>query len=63
MYFAGDTVYKFFRVVLIGASVGFCFFFLRAGQYDLTIDYVRALVAWAIGAVAYGFMWVAKEFY
>lgn len=63
MYFAGDTVYKAFRVVLVIAAVVFCALLVRCGMYDETVDYVRALGAYAVGAVAYGIMWVAREFY
>lgn len=63
MYFAGDTVYKFFRVILIVASVVFCVLLARCGMYDETVDYARALVVAGIGTVAYGIMWVAREFY
>lgn len=63
MYFAGDTVYKFFRVVFTIAVVMFCVLLVRCGWYDETVDYVRALVVYAIGAISYGIMWVAREFY
>lgn len=63
MYFAGDTVYKFFRVILVIAVIVFCALLARCGMYDLDVDYVRALVAWLIGAVSYGIMWVVREFY
>lgn len=63
MYFAGDTVYKFFRVVFVLCGLAFAYQLVRCGLYDATVDYVRALVAWLIGAVSYGIMWVAREFY
>lgn len=63
MYFAGDTIYKFFRVILVIATIVFCVLLVRCGMYDVTVDYVRALVAWLISAVSYGIMWVAREFY
>ena len=63
MCFAGDTIYKFFRVILVIAAIVFCALLVRCGMYDATVDYVRALAAWLIGAVSYGIMWVAREFY
>lgn len=63
MCFAGDTVYKFFRVILVIAVIVFCTLLVRCGMYDETVDYVRALVAWLIGAMSYSIMWVARKFY
>lgn len=63
MCFAGDTVYKFFRAILVIAAIMFCALLVRCGMYDETVDYVRALVVYAIGAISYGIMWIAREFY
>lgn len=63
MCFAGNTIYKFFRVILIIAAIVFCALLVRCGMYDLDVDYVRALAVWLIGALSYGIMWVAREFY
>lgn len=63
MCFAGNTIYKFFRVILIIAAIVFCALLVRCGMYDATVDYVRALAVWLIGALSYGIMWVARELY
>ena len=63
MYFAGDTVYKFFRIILVVCGIAFIYQFIRCGMYDITADHIKALIVWLIGAISYGIMWVAREFY
>ena len=63
MYFAGDTVYKFFRIIFAICAVAFIYQLIRCGMYDITADYIKGLIIWLIGAVSYGIMWIAREFY
>lgn len=63
MYFAGDTVYKFFRVVFVLCGLAFAYQLVRCGLYDLDVDYVKGIVVYIIGAISYGIMWIAREFY
>lgn len=63
MYFTGDTVYKFFRVVFVLCGIAFTYQIIRCGMYDITADYVKGIIVWLIGAVSYGIMWIAREFY
>lgn len=63
MYFAGDTIYKLFRAILCVCVALFVYQIIRCGMYDLTADYVKGVIVWLIGAVSYGIMWIAREFY
>ena len=48
MYFAGDTVYKFFRVVFVLCGLAFAYQLVRCGLYDLDVDYVKGIVVYII---------------
>ena len=63
MYFAGDTVYKFFRVVFVLCGLAFAYQLVRCGLYDLDVDYVKGIIVYIIGAISYGIMWIVREFY
>lgn len=63
MYFAGDTIYKFFRVIFAICVIAFVYQLIRCGMYDITVDYIKGIIVWLTGAVSYGTMWVARKFY